>query len=66
MRPAPVPLDPVFAACAGATHAAQVSVMPPCDEPTHIQDRVRRPLRVPAFKMVLCGKGIAGAAGRAG
>jgi hypothetical protein len=66
MSPASSSSGPVLTVGAGVAHADQVSVMPPCNEPTHIRDRVRRPLRVPAFTMVFCGKGIAGAAGRVG
>jgi hypothetical protein len=64
-RPASVPSEPVLAAYAGAARGDHMSIMPPCNEPTHMQDRVRRPLRVPGFKMVLCGKGTSGAAGKA-
>jgi hypothetical protein len=64
-RPASsLPSEPVLPVGTVAYHAAQVSVMPPCNETTHVWDRVRRPLRVPVFKMVLCGKCTAGAAGK--
>ena len=62
-RSVSVHLEPVLPICVGTAHASVVSMLPPCTEPAPISDRVRRPVRVPAFKMVHCGKCVAGAGG---